>query len=92
MGLPGNGASKDAPLPAFLFLDSAMPLKYRIATATIALFFEEGRRVAHTVPAGATVTAESLDGDRLVDVIWTERNERIMMFAQDIRRRGEKIE
>ncbi|HVQ64318.1 MAG TPA: hypothetical protein VMT78_07265 [Terriglobia bacterium] len=69
-----------------------MPSKYRIATATIALFFEEGRRVAHTVPAGATVTAESLDGDRLVDVIWTERNERIMMFAQDIRRRGEKIE
>ena len=69
-----------------------MPLKYRIATATIALFFEEGRRVAHTVPAGATVAAESLDGDKLVDVVWTERNEKIMMFAQDIRRRGTKIE
>lgn len=66
--------------------------KYRIQSPTIALFVEEGRHVARTVPAGAIV---QIDGDaynenKLVDVMWNEQA--IMMFAQDVRSRGAQIE
>lgn len=56
---------------------------------TIALFFEEGRQVAHTIDAGSVITAENIEGDRLVEVQWREKT--VMMFAQDIRARGEEL-
>lgn len=65
--------------------------KYRIKSPTIALFLEEGRHVAHMVPAESIVVvqAEELNGDRLIEVLWAEKL--VMMFTQDIRARGVKV-
>jgi hypothetical protein len=68
-----------------------MPRKYRIDMSTIVLISEDGRQVAHTVPKGAIITtnSESLNGNRLVDVIWGDK--KAMMFLQDLRSRGNRI-
>jgi hypothetical protein len=65
--------------------------KYRIKSPTIALFLEGGRHVAHLVPKDSVVVvqAEELNGDRIIEVLWTEKL--VMMFTQDIRTRGEKV-
>lgn len=63
---------------------------FRITTPTIALFpVEEGHHEAHTVPAGAIIAAEGIDEDKLIEVTW--EGKRMLMFAQDIRSRGEKL-
>jgi hypothetical protein len=67
-----------------------MPLGlYRIKEPTIALFHEDGRHVAHTVPAGTFIHVDSaaFDGDKLVDVTWGGK--KVMMFTQDLRSRAE---
>ena len=66
---------------------------YRMSSATIALFHEQGREVAHMIPANSVVTVDSKaisDGDKWVEVYWAEQ--KVMMFTQDIRKRGEKIQ
>lgn len=66
-----------------------MPLgRYRILSPTIAVFRDQGRHVAGTVPAGAVIViaSEAFDGDRLVDVIWDGKS--VMMFTQDLRARA----
>lgn len=65
--------------------------KYRIKSPTIALFLEEGSHVAHMVPTDSIVVvqAEQLNGDRLIEVLWLEKL--VMMFTQDIRSRGVKV-
>ena len=67
-------------------------LKYRINSPTIALFKEEGRHVAHTIPAGSVVVVdpETFNGNKLFSVLWAEKE--VMMFAQDVRSRGERVE
>ena len=70
-----------------------MPLeKYRIESPTIALFLEEGRHVAHMVPKGSTISIDgkTFNGDKLVEVTWADKV--VMMFTQDIRHRGVKID
>ena len=62
---------------------------FRLNTPTIALFFEDGRQVARTVPQGAVVQVNTLEGDKLIEVEWEGRT--ILMFAQDIRTRGERV-
>ena len=66
--------------------------KYRIKSPTIALFLEDGRHVAHMIPSESIVVvqAEELNGDRLIKVLWAEKL--VMMFTQDIRTRGVKID
>jgi len=66
--------------------------RYRIKRPTIALFLEDGRHVAHMVPEGTVITVqtETFNGDRLIEVLWAEKN--VMMFTQDIRSRGVKID
>jgi hypothetical protein len=67
--------------------------RYRIRDATIAMFQEDGVRVARTVSAGTIVelvSASSLDGDGLVEVAWSGRN--VLMFTRDLRSRAEMIE
>jgi len=66
--------------------------KYRISSPTIALFQEDESRVAHTVLAGDIVAIErkALDDDGLVEVTWNERV--VMMFTQDVRSRGNRVE
>ena len=49
--------------------------KYRIKSPTIALFLEDGRHVAHMVPADSIiiVQSETFNGDRLIDVLWADK-------------------
>jgi hypothetical protein len=63
--------------------------RYRITHPTIALFEEDGRHVANTLPAGAVVEIDSrsFDGDKLLEVVW--EGKRVMMFTQDLRKRAE---
>jgi hypothetical protein len=63
---------------------------FRLTSPTIALFPEDGRHIARTVPFGAVISADELDGNKLVEVTWD--NQRILMFAQDIRARGEAVD
>ena len=51
----------------------------------------DGRHVARTVPDGALVSIDEslLNQNKLVEVLWNET--RVMMFAQDVRTRGEKL-
>ena len=64
--------------------------RYRVTNPTIAVFEENGRNVAHHVPAGALVIADQpAEGDKLMNVVWD--NKQIMMFAQDLRTRAEPV-
>ena len=65
--------------------------KYLINSPTIALFWEDDRHVAHMVPTGSVITldSEEFNGNKLVEVLWSEK--RVMMFTQDIRTRGTKV-
>jgi len=63
---------------------------FRLNSPTIALFSEDGRHVARTVPPGALICVTALEGNRLIEV---ERDgQKVLMFAQDIRARGERVE
>ena len=68
-----------------------MPVNYRITNPTLALVEENGHHVAHTVPTGAliTVNGDAFDGEKLVNVTWDGKT--VMMFAQDLRVRAERI-
>ena len=67
-----------------------MSEKFRLKTATIALFPEDGRHVARVVPLGAVIDVGSLEGKKLIEVFWDGKN--ILMFADDVRARGERVE
>jgi hypothetical protein len=62
---------------------------FRLNSPTIALFPEEGRQVAHTIPQGAVIQVKTLEGDHLIEVVWEGKT--VLMFAQDIRARGERF-
>ena len=64
--------------------------RYRIKSPTIAISLQDGRHVALTVPSGAIITVEKIDGNKLVEVTWDGTI--YLMFAQDIRARGEEID
>ena len=63
--------------------------RYRIKSPTIALSLQDGRHVAMTVPSGAIITVGKIDGNELVEVTW--EGTIYLMFAQDVRSRGEEI-
>ena len=66
---------------------------YRITDATLALFQEDGRHVAHTVPIGAVVTVDgnnAFDGSKLIEVVWDGK--KVMMFTQDLRTRSKSVD
>jgi len=68
-------------------------VKFRIKTRTIALVIEEGRQVARSIPGGAEVIVNdenAIQKNKLIEVQWAERL--VLMFAQDIRARGAKID
>ena len=66
--------------------------RYRITKPTIALFEQDDRHVTSMVPTGAVIIidSETFDGDKLVHVLWGDK--RVMMFTQDLRRRGELLD
>lgn len=65
------------------------PLIFRLRSATIALFPEDDRQVARTLPTGSVIEAKTIEGNKLVEVVWEEKT--VLMFAQDIRARGERV-
>lgn len=66
--------------------------RYLINSPTIALFFEDGRYVSHLVPEGTTISLDgkTFNGNKLMEVMWDEKA--VMMFTQDLRSRGKKID
>jgi hypothetical protein len=66
--------------------------RYLICSPTIALFLEDGRHVAHLVPEGATISVDgkTFNGNKLIEVTWAEKI--VMMFTQDLRTRGKKVD
>jgi len=66
--------------------------RYRIGRPTLALILEDERHVSITIPEGATVTidGETFNGDKLINVSWDGKV--VMMFTQDLRSRGKKID
>jgi hypothetical protein len=69
-----------------------MPMgRFRITNPTLALVHEDGRHVAHTVPTGTIIVVDStaFDDEKLVNVTWDSR--KVMMFAQDLRVRAERV-
>jgi hypothetical protein len=66
--------------------------RYLIKDPTIAMFEENGVYVSHTVASGMIVEVQNtpIDGDRLVDVVWSGKN--VMMFTQDLRSRAEPLD
>jgi hypothetical protein len=66
--------------------------RYRIKDPTIAMSHDDGHGVAYTVSVGAIVEVQGgpFHGDRLVEVMWNGKT--VMMFTQDLRLRGERIE
>jgi len=66
-------------------------VKYRIISPTIALFPVDGRHVARTVPGGSVVSIDEslIHQKKLVEVLWNDA--KVMMFAQDVRARGEEV-
>ena len=73
------------------------PRRYRITTPTMAFLPGTGRRDTVTVPAEVVVAIsedfpdgdQMLDGDHMIDVVWNEKS--YLMFAQDLRERGEPV-
>jgi len=64
--------------------------RYRIVATTFAFRSIDGRRITVQVPIDALVTVDgSVDGNRLVDVMW--RDTEFMMFTQDLRLRAEPV-
>jgi hypothetical protein len=66
--------------------------RYLISSPTIALLLEDGRHVAHMVPEGAMISLDgkTFNGNKLMEVMWDEKA--VMMFTQDLRSRGKKID
>jgi hypothetical protein len=66
--------------------------RYRITTPTMAILTtKDGPRTSLTVPSGAviTVSEDSIDGDRLIDVVWDGKA--YLMFTQDLRERATPV-
>ena len=63
-----------------------MSEKFRLKTATIALFPEDGRHVARVVPLGAVIDVRSLEGSKLIEVFWDGKNIHVVTPIDDLRR------
>ena len=64
---------------------------YRLLQPTVALFSEEGLRVARTLPMGAVIAIDHLlyRRDKFVEAVWEGQS--ILMFGRDIRTRARKL-
>ncbi len=66
--------------------------RLRLTTPTIAIQSDgESHKTIVTIPMGGIVEVADgqIEGDRLMDVQWEGRT--VMMFAQDLRARGEEL-
>jgi hypothetical protein len=69
--------------------------RFRLNAPTIAIIFEDGKKVAVQIPAGAEILAIDSVPDPVVDraqqvnAKWEGRT--VTLFAADIRERGERL-
>jgi hypothetical protein len=65
--------------------------RYRINDPTIAIFYEDGRHVSHTIAVGTIVVVDGAVADgRMLEVTWDDK--KAMMFPQDLLARAERLE
>jgi hypothetical protein len=65
---------------------------FRLKLDILGIEVADGNRIATTIPAGQTIRVLSgprPDDRRMVDVLWGERT--LVMFTEDLERRGEEI-
>jgi hypothetical protein len=72
-------------------IDESLIGVFQIKSPTIALCFEDGRHISHTLPVGTIVkVVDGRIGEKgLLDVIWEGRP--ALMFAVDLKARGTKV-
>jgi hypothetical protein len=64
--------------------------RFRIKTPTFGISAIRNQRIPVAVPANSTIEVVShTHENRMVDVVWEGHT--LMMFAQDIRERGEEV-
>ncbi len=64
---------------------------YRMKKQTLAIRVHDGQKLPTSIPAGSEIeVADTLDGDRLLDVRWEGNS--VRMFSSDICEYGEPIE
>jgi hypothetical protein len=66
--------------------------RFKLENPTMALDVIDGKRVAVTIPTGATikvVSGPTSEADRLIDVVWAGRT--VAMFAYDVSVRGTEV-
>jgi len=65
---------------------------YRVHAETLGIISKDNDRTMVMIPVGAilTVVDGPLNGNRVADVLW--KNDKIMIFTQDLRDRGKLIE
>jgi hypothetical protein len=66
--------------------------RYRLNIPTLAILSKDGQRVPMTIPYGGIVRVigSTYDDRQLVDVEW--EGKKLLMFAVDLRERGEMVE
>lgn len=67
-------------------------IRLKLKSDTLAIAEEKGQRILLTIPMNHAITLSgdvTLDGSKLVEVQWAGRA--VMMFARDLRERGEEI-
>jgi hypothetical protein len=64
--------------------------KYLLTSPTIALFPQDGRHVARSIPSGSVVVTANAEGEKLVEVVWNHK--KALMFSEDLRSRGQLLE
>ena len=67
-------------------------VRYRLKTPTLAVMRQDGRQLPLTIPQGGIVSVigPTYDDRQIVDVEW--EGKKLLMFAVDLRDRGEPIE
>ena len=64
--------------------------QFRLNRATIALFPQDGRKAAQTIPVGAVLTVDSNHFEKeLIDVKWGDQ--KATMFTVDLRLRSQPL-
>jgi hypothetical protein len=69
-----------------------MPAKYRLTGLTLVMYVEDGRHIGRLLPDGATIITDGkkFNGEKLLDITWNDKP--MMMFTQDVKKRGTLIE
>ena len=99
--LRGSGSLAQGPIEQDQFVAQRFRLcaflgrwSCRLKTPTLGIISRDVHREPVTIPAGAIVKVVNgpLDSNRLMDVIWEDKTNTLMMFTQDLRARAEPVD